>query len=73
MPDGGPISRELQETTARNLMQELETLIEPYPERIEIKSDIIIGTLFIGIIREVLQSGHDIVINWLVMPAGQNP
>ena len=71
MPEGGPVSAELQATTVNSHKQELENLVKPYRQRIKIGTRVLIGTPFLEIIREVLRNAHDLVIkcpeslNWL--------
>ena len=71
MPEGGPISTELQDATVNSHKQELENIVEPYRQRIKIVTRVLIGTPFLEIIREVLRNAHDLVIkcpespNWL--------
>jgi universal stress protein E len=62
MPEGGPISTDLQAAMVSEHAQGLETLIAPYRTRIEIQTKVLIGTPFLEIIREVLRHGHDLVI-----------
>ena len=62
MPEGGPISADLQAAMVSAHAQGLETLIDPYRKRIEIQSKVLIGTPFLEIIREVLRNAHDLVI-----------
>ncbi len=62
MPEGGPISANLQALMISDHVQELETLIEPYRKSIDIKTKVLIGTPFLEIIREVLRNDHDLVI-----------
>ena len=62
MPDGGPISTELQDALQSAHIQELETLVEPYRKRIKINTRVLMGVPFLEIIREVLRNGHDLVI-----------
>jgi nucleotide-binding universal stress UspA family protein len=62
MPEGGPTSAELQEATVSSHKQELENLVEPYRQRSKIETRVLIGTLFLEIIREVLRNAHDLVI-----------
>jgi hypothetical protein len=40
----------------------LDALVEPYRQRIEIQTKVLIGVPFLEIVREVLRSGHDLVI-----------
>jgi nucleotide-binding universal stress UspA family protein len=71
MPEGGPISTELQARAVNSHKQELENLVEPYRQRIKIETRVLIGTYFLEVIREVLRNAHDLVIkcpespNWL--------
>ena len=62
MPEGGPISADLQATIVNNHKQELENLVEPYRLRIKIETRVLIGIPFLEIIREVLRNAHDLVI-----------
>ena len=62
MPEGGPISADLQAAMVSAHAQELEALIDPYRTRIEIQTKVLIGVPFLEIIREVLRNGHDLVI-----------
>jgi nucleotide-binding universal stress UspA family protein len=62
MPEGGPISNQLQAALVAEHSQVLESLIEPYRQRIEIQSEILIGVPFLEIIQEVLRMRHDVVI-----------
>ncbi|HNZ64378.1 MAG TPA: universal stress protein [Smithella sp.] len=43
-------------------MRFLESLIEPYTKRLNIKIELESGTVFLEVIREVLRNGHDLVI-----------
>jgi universal stress protein E len=62
MPEGGPISADLQTAMMNAHAQDLETLIDPYRKRIEIQTKVLKGTPFLEIIREVIRNGHDLVI-----------
>lgn len=62
MPEGGPISAELQAAMVSAHSQALETLIDPYRKRIEIQSKVLTGTPFLETIREVLRHEQDLVI-----------
>ena len=62
MPEGGPISSELQEMTVSSYKQELENFVKPYRQRINIETRVLVGTPFLEIIREVLRNAHDLVI-----------
>jgi len=62
MPDGDPISADLQNAMVSAHTQDLENLIDPYRKRIEIQTKVLQGTPFLEIIREVIRNGHDLVI-----------
>ena len=62
MPEGGPISADLQAAMVNSRTQELETLVEPYRKRVKIESKVLVGAPFLEIIREVLRNGLDLVI-----------
>lgn len=60
--NGGPVSADLQKAIVSVKQQELESLVQPYRQRLEIQTTVLIGTSFLEIIREVLRQGHDLVI-----------
>jgi len=62
MPEGGPISVDLQAALVSTHEQGLETLVDPYRKRTEIEARVLAGVPFLEIIREVLRSDHDLVI-----------
>ena len=62
LPDGGPISGELQAAMVREHEARMGPLIEPYRQRLGIQHKVLLGTSFLEVIREVLRNGHDLVI-----------
>ena len=60
--DGGLVTTDLQEAMVSVKRQELENLVQPYRERLEIQTKVLVGISFLEIIREVLRLGHDLVI-----------
>ncbi len=62
MPDGGPISDELQAAMVWEHEATMESLIEPYSQRLDIRHKVLLGTSFLEVIHEVLRNGHDLVI-----------
>jgi len=62
MPDGGPVSVELQAALVSVCAQGLEFSVEPFLTRLEVKTKVLVGVQFLEIIREVLRNGHDLVI-----------
>ena len=62
MPEGGPVSADLQAVLVNSHKQQLETLVAPYAKRTRIETKVLVGTPFLQIIREVIRNGHDLVI-----------
>ena len=62
MPEGGPISVDLQSAMKADRIQALESFTNPYEKRVKIRLDVLMGTGFLQIIRTVLRNGHDLVI-----------
>jgi nucleotide-binding universal stress UspA family protein len=69
MPDGGPISLELQKAAIADSRQQLENAVAPFRSRITIEAKVLMGTAFLEVIREVLRHGHDLVIKAPEAPA----
>ncbi|HHH48652.1 MAG TPA: universal stress protein, UspA [Gammaproteobacteria bacterium] len=62
MPAGGPVSADLQAAIVSEHERELESLLEPYRQRLDVQAKVLVGTPFLEIIREVLRNGRDLVI-----------
>lgn len=62
LPDGGPISAELQTKMAQAQRQKLESLVADYSQRVDIQLNVLQGTPFLEIIREVLNNNYDLVV-----------
>jgi nucleotide-binding universal stress UspA family protein len=62
MPEGGPISGGLQVAVVDSARKRLENAIAPFRKRREINGRVLVGSLFLEVIREVLRNGHDLVI-----------
>ena len=62
MPEGGPVSGDLQAWLLNEGDQSLSALAAPHVKRVGIQSRVMIGTPFIEVIREVLREGCDLVI-----------
>lgn len=48
--------------TVNHHKQKLESLIEPYRNRLTIQIDVLVGTIFLEVIRSVLRNAYDLVI-----------
>lgn len=62
MPEEGPISVDLQTAMVRTQSQKLEASVASYRTRIDVQTQLLVGTQFLEIIREVLHNGRDLVI-----------
>lgn len=62
MPEGGPISADLQEAVIDDSRQQLENVVAPFRPQMAIHAQVLVGTPFLEIIREVLRNGHDLVV-----------
>jgi len=62
IPGGGPVFMDLQTAIVDAREQELDSLIEPYRQRINVQTKVLTGTPFLEIIREILRNGRDLVI-----------
>ena len=62
MPDGGPISADLQQAVVADTNDRLQQVLAPYREHMAIQSKVLVGTPFLEIVREVLREQHDLVI-----------
>ena len=59
---GGPISFELQAIMESEHLSRLETLVDPFRKRLDIRLDVLVGKTFLEIIRAVLRDNYDLVI-----------
>jgi universal stress protein E len=62
MPPGGPTPTELHSAMVNERRAELESLVEPYKQRLTIQIDVRVGTLFLEVIRAVLRNQIDLLI-----------
>ena len=62
IPEGGPISKELQSALLRDSEEFLERAVRPFRDRVDIYTNVLVGTPFLEVIREVLKSKHDLVV-----------
>jgi universal stress protein E len=62
MPPGGPISTELQSAMVSKRRTELESLVAPYQQRRGIQIGVLVGPMFLEVIRAVLRNKYDLLI-----------
>jgi len=75
---GSQVQIDLQDTIMKTNKKDLEALVDPYRQQIDIQTRVLTGIPFLEIIREVLQNGRDLVIktpeaaDWLNRLFGSN-
>jgi nucleotide-binding universal stress UspA family protein len=57
-----PVAEDYRADTADYRQKALDSLIAPYRKRLEIRLDVMMGPLFLEVVRAVLRNGHDLVI-----------
>jgi len=62
IPPGGAISTELQSAVVNMRRNELESLVAPYRQRRSIRIEVLVGPVFLEVIRTVLRNNHDLLI-----------
>jgi nucleotide-binding universal stress UspA family protein len=62
MPEGGPISAELQQARAADTLQQLERAVASFRSGVTVGIKLLTGTVFLEVVREVLRNVHDLVI-----------
>jgi len=78
IPEGGPISRDIEDAMVKSQQQSITSLVEPYQNQLEIETKVLVGVSFLEIIREVLRDEHDLVIkvpedpDWIDQLFGSN-
>ncbi len=62
LPPGGPVSTDLQAFIVADRRNTLETMLQPYRQRLSIRVDVLIVRTFIEVIGTVIKNRHDLVI-----------
>jgi len=62
MPPGGPTSTQLQSDAVSKRRTELESLATPYQRHGRIQVEVLVGQMFLEVIRAVLRNKHDLLI-----------
>ena len=62
MPDGGPVSAQLQAALIREGEERVQATIEAFGGRVDMDPGTLVGTTFLEVIHEVLHHDHDLVI-----------
>lgn len=62
LPEGGAMAVDFQAALVAEDAKRLESLVEPFCERVRIRVKVLTGTPFLEIVRAVLRNRHDLVI-----------
>jgi len=62
IPPGGPVSTELQSYAVDRRRTELESLVAPYRQGRNIRIEVLVGQMFLEVIRIVLRNKYDLLI-----------
>lgn len=72
LPPGGPISEELRAAVESDHRKILESTIQPFRERLQIRLDVLVGKTYLETIRAVLKNGYDLLIKPAENPSWTN-
>jgi nucleotide-binding universal stress UspA family protein len=72
LPPGGPISKELRVVVESDRRKALESMVQPFRERLQIRLDVLVGKTFLEAIRAILKNGYDLLIKPAENPSWTN-
>ncbi|HOP41684.1 MAG TPA: universal stress protein, partial [Geobacteraceae bacterium] len=59
---GGPISEDLRAAVISDHRKTLESMAQPFRERLHVRLDVLVGKTYLEVIRAVLKNGYDLLI-----------
>ncbi|MBN1614478.1 MAG: universal stress protein [Deltaproteobacteria bacterium] len=72
LPPGGPTSDELRAAVESDHRTILESMVQPFRERLQIRLDVLMGKTYLEAIRAVLKNGYDLLIKPAENPSWTN-
>jgi nucleotide-binding universal stress UspA family protein len=72
MPPGGPISHDLRAIVSSERLKNIESMVQPFSERLQVGLDVLVGKTFLQTIRAVLKNGYDLLIKPAENPSWTN-
>jgi len=62
LPPGGPVSEDLRAAVESDHRKALESMVQPFSERLQVRLDVLVGKTYLEAIRAVLKNGYDLLI-----------
>lgn len=72
LPPGGPISDELRAAAETDQRKVIESMVQSFKERLQIRIEILVGKTYLEVIRAVLKNGYDLLIKPAENPTWTN-
>jgi universal stress protein E len=72
LPPGGPVSFDLRAAVESDHRQAMESMVQPFKERLQIGLEIRVGKRYLEAIRGVLKNGYDLLIKPAANPTWTN-
>ena len=72
VPPGGPISNELRTAVESDHLKKIESMVQPFNERLQIRLEVLVGKTYLEAIRAVLKNGFDLLVKPAENPAWMN-
>jgi nucleotide-binding universal stress UspA family protein len=62
LPPGGPVSEDLRAAVESDHRKALESMVQPFSERLQVRLNVLVGKTYLEAIRAVLKNGYDLLI-----------
>ena len=72
LPPGGPISNELRAAVESDHRKAMESMVQSFKERLQIRLEVLVGKTYLEVIRAVLKNGYDLLIKPAENPTWTN-
>jgi len=72
LPPGGPVSTELRAAVETDQRKAMESMVQSFKERLQIRLEILVGKTYLEAIRAVLKNGYDLLIKPAENPTWTN-
>ena len=69
---GGPVSNDLRAAVESDHLKAMESMVQPFKERLRIRQEVLVGKAYLESIRAVLKNGHDLLIKPAENPSWMN-